>query len=61
MSETAWTVEHLALVAADLGAWTWDLVTDRVSWSDRVYEIFGVRRDGFGGRYSRCSSSSAWT
>jgi PAS domain S-box-containing protein len=38
------TDEHLqlALEAARLGVWEWDIVEDRVVWSDRVYEIHGM-------------------
>ena len=40
---------RLAMEAADLGTWDWDIANDRVSWSDAVYRLHGVTRDGFGG------------
>lgn len=48
MSDNAWTLEHFALAAASLGAWDWDAVRDRVTWSPRVYELFGVDAQDFG-------------
>ncbi|MCE5270999.1 PAS domain-containing protein [bacterium] len=30
---------------ANLGSWEWELASDRVKWSDTLYEIFGVSRD----------------
>jgi len=32
---------------AMLGSWSWDLVTTRMTWSDEMYRIFGVRRGEF--------------
>jgi PAS domain S-box-containing protein len=40
----------LALEAGRIGVWDWDVVPDRVAWSERVYEIYGVEPGGFGGR-----------
>jgi PAS domain S-box-containing protein len=34
---------------ADLGSWSWDIRQDRVSWSDQLFEIYGVPRQGFNG------------
>ena len=34
---------------ANLGSWSWDIKRDRVSWSDQLFEIYGVARDGFRG------------
>jgi PAS domain S-box-containing protein len=34
---------------AHLGHWTWDVPTNRVSWSDEMFAIFGVERKGFNG------------
>ena len=33
---------RIALEAAQLGVWEWDIAGNRVFWSDRVYEIHGV-------------------
>ena len=40
---------RLAMEAADLGTWDWDIANDRVSWSDAVFRMHGVTPDGFGG------------
>jgi PAS domain S-box-containing protein len=34
---------------ANLGSWSWDIEQDRVSWSDQLYEIYGVSRQRFHG------------
>ena len=39
----------LALDAGRIGVWDWDIVQNRIEWSDLVYEIHGVRRDQFPG------------
>jgi PAS domain S-box-containing protein len=41
---------RLALDAARCGAWDWDIVNDRVTWSERVYELHGLKPGEFGGR-----------
>jgi PAS domain S-box-containing protein len=33
---------RMAIDAAQLGVWEWDIVQHRVTWSDRVYEIHGL-------------------
>ncbi len=38
-----------AVRIAGLGSWDYDLVNDRHEWSDEALEIFGVRREDFGG------------
>lgn len=40
-----------ALAAAQMGAWEWDLVSDRVNWSDSVESIFGMSPGSFDGTY----------
>lgn len=35
---------RLTVEAAQLGLWDWDIASDRIEWSDRVYEILGVPR-----------------
>ncbi|HEX8925846.1 MAG TPA: ATP-binding protein [Terriglobales bacterium] len=37
---------RLALDAAEVGAWNLDLRTLRSQWSDRMYQLFGVPREG---------------
>ena len=36
---------------ARLGSWEWEIATDRVTWSDELYRIYGVRPDRFSGSY----------
>ena len=33
----------------NLGSWSWDVVSNRVSWSDQLYKIYGVSPREFGG------------
>ena len=35
---------------AHLGSWSWDIVTDRVSWSDEMFRIYGVDPAAFDAR-----------
>jgi PAS domain S-box-containing protein len=42
----------LAIDAARLGFWDWDLHTQRVTWSPMVHRIFGLPDHGFSGRYA---------
>jgi PAS domain S-box-containing protein len=37
---------------ANLGSWSWDIVGNRVSWSDQLYGIYGITRDEFDGTIS---------
>jgi PAS domain S-box-containing protein len=34
---------------ADLGSWSWDILSNRVTWSDQLHSIYGVRAGEFGG------------
>lgn len=36
---------------AHLGNWQWDIVSDRLNWSDEVYRIFGLQPQEFGATY----------
>ena len=36
---------------ANLGSWEWDVVTNKVSWSDELYRIFGLEPQEFGATY----------
>lgn len=40
---------RLALEAAHMGTWTWDLVTGNVAWSQQHAELFGISLDHFDG------------
>ena len=34
---------------AQVGSWVWHLQTGKVEWSDEMYRIFGVEKEGFSG------------
>jgi two-component system, cell cycle sensor histidine kinase and response regulator CckA len=51
MGEPGWTMEHVALAAAEFGAWDFDVASGRVSFSERVAEFFGMPRDRLTGTY----------
>jgi len=36
---------------ANLGSWVWDVKQNSVTWSETLFDIFGVRPDGFAGTY----------
>lgn len=38
---------HLALSSAHLGVWEWDIVNNRLSWDDRMFELYGLERERF--------------
>ena len=40
---------RLAADAGGLGIWDWDVLHDRVTWSDRVYDLHGLPQGDFGG------------
>jgi two-component system sensor histidine kinase UhpB len=41
---------RLTLDAGKCGIWDWDIATDRLTWSERVYELHGITPERFGGR-----------
>jgi two-component system sensor histidine kinase UhpB len=41
---------RLTLDAGKLGIWDWDILNNRVTWSERVYELHGLTPEMFGGR-----------
>ncbi|MEI7646062.1 MAG: PAS domain S-box protein [Chloroflexales bacterium] len=42
---------ELATRAAHMGVWDWDIQKNKLLWDDRMYEIFGMRREDFAGAY----------
>ncbi|MDE3042088.1 MAG: PAS domain-containing protein [Nitrospirota bacterium] len=42
---------RLALAAARLGIWDWDILTNQVTWSENIAEIFGLGQEPFAGTY----------
>jgi serine phosphatase RsbU (regulator of sigma subunit) len=48
---------QLAVDAAGVGAFVWDLVDDRLRWDERLLDLFGLDEDSFGGNieaFNRC-------
>lgn|GEM_PF-2886658 len=41
----------LAAESAGIGIWDWDLVKDELIWDDRMFTIYGVKPEEFGGAY----------
>jgi two-component system, cell cycle sensor histidine kinase and response regulator CckA len=41
---------RLALEAGNCGTWDWDIRENRVTWSERVYQLHGIAPGRFGGR-----------
>ena len=47
----------LAIDAAGLGIWDWDVERDRLVWDDSMYPLYGVRKEEFSGAldaWSQC-------
>ena len=42
---------QLAVEAAELGIWDWDVEQDRLVWDDSMYRLYGVRKEEFSGAY----------
>jgi PAS domain S-box-containing protein len=36
---------------AKLGSWEWDIESDRITWSEELYRIYGIKREEFPGTY----------
>ena len=56
-------LRDLAVSAAGVGAFDWDLVTGRLVWDDRLLELFGYDRDDFdehdrGVQRARCTPTT---
>ncbi len=41
----------LATTAGRMGVWDWYIENDRLVWDDRMYELYGIRREDFAGAY----------
>lgn len=42
---------QLSMEAANMGAWTWEIDTNEVIWSDHLFEIFEIEKNQFGGNF----------
>ena len=45
----------LAIDAASLGIWDWDVERDRLVWGDSMYRLYGVRKEEFSGAFDAWS------
>src|SRR5919202_6598260 len=43
-----------ALCAAQMGAWDWDMISDRMTWSEGTEALFGLRPGDLAGTYDAC-------
>ncbi|MBI5016076.1 MAG: PAS domain S-box protein [Deltaproteobacteria bacterium] len=49
LAETARRLE-LATSSGGLGVWDWDIKNNRMAWDDRMFELYGIRKDTFPAR-----------
>jgi PAS domain S-box-containing protein len=38
---------NLATRSGNMGVWEWDILNDRLHWDDKMFEIYGIEREGF--------------
>ncbi len=43
---------RLAMQAGKVGLWDWDIVNDRIEWTDSLFAIYGIEREQFVGTYA---------
>jgi PAS domain S-box-containing protein/putative nucleotidyltransferase with HDIG domain len=46
----------MAEEVAQIGSWRWDLRTQKVTWSEQMFRLFGVEQEGFDGDVNRVVS-----
>ena len=42
----------LATRAADIGVWDWEIPKNELVWDDRMFALYGMKKEGFGGDYN---------
>jgi len=42
---------QLATRVANIGIWDWDIPKNELAWDDSMYQLYGIRREDFGGAY----------
>jgi PAS domain S-box-containing protein len=47
---------NLAIIAANMGTWDWDIETNEVTWSEKVESLFGLDPGGFEGTFGHYMS-----
>lgn len=45
-----------ALELADMGVWDWDILENKITWSDRVHDLFGIPKEEFDGSFAKFTS-----
>ncbi len=40
---------RLATTSAKLGIWDWDLINDKLTWDEKMYELYGIKKSKFTG------------
>ncbi|HEX7261653.1 MAG TPA: PAS domain-containing protein, partial [Luteolibacter sp.] len=48
---------QVAVRAAGIGIWDWDIVKNELVWDDSMYRLYGIRREDFNGDYEAWSRS----
>ena len=48
---------ELATRAAQIGVWDWNILKNKLVWDDRMFALFGVEKEDFGGTYDAWMSS----
>ena len=46
---------QLAVRAADIGIWDWDIIRNKLFWDDSMYALYGVAKENFNGKYEEWS------
>ena len=41
---------NMALQAANVGIWSWDLMSNRIAWDDTMHHLFGIESGSFSGK-----------
>ena len=47
---------HLAVKAATIGIFDWDITNNELTWNDCMYSLYGIRKEDFSGAYSAWAS-----
>jgi PAS domain S-box-containing protein len=42
---------ELATSAAQIGVWDWNILKNELVWDDRMFDLYGVKKEDFGGAY----------
>ena len=42
---------NIALEAGEIGVWDWDVVSNKITWTDKVYDIHEVQKNSFDGEF----------